>query len=853
MPDVRELGRRVKAKHPGAYDDLSDEDIGRRVKQKFPGAYDDFTDVVAGPARQATPPQPEPGLWEQFKLGAAGAANEIYDAGLNVYEAGREAVKGNFQPAAQMAESVGRGALRTFTTSLKRDSGGAFLPNTSQDARIAELQTQRATRQAQDPLFENVRIARQQIAREEAAAPSLKSKIARGAGKLAVGAVPAVATGILTGGSAPAVAAATALQSANRPEDIPLNTVMAATPIPLGRAMRRAPKSVSTTPGVLTGAVEDEALIRGLARPQAAASATPRTPMLETVTALRKAGLLSGATTHAKNIVSNLTFQPLEEISRIPASIADIAISAVNKQRTITGPSPSAVARSGVAAAMEGVKDAWQILRRGMTNQQAQQLQLGREINSGFKPLDMYINGVFRTLGAEDAVFRKYAFTRAVQDRARAQALSEVRQGKIGRAGVRSRSQQLANDPTIMADAMLDAEIATFNNPSLVSRFTESGMDAIAKHPGGRAANFGVDLVIPFRNAPSNAVGKILEYTPLGMLKNSAQVIRAVQQRAFTPEMQRQFTTTLGRTITGSGLIMLGYQLGKAGLMTGYSETDPSKRDRDIAAGRNAGAILDPTTNTWHSIVGFGPVGPLLVIGATLSREEGRELKDESKRPANLAAAITSTIKEQPLMAGASDLSEAITRPGTTADRAGRIAGSFVPTGISKIGDLTDDKKREAKGFTAQIQRRVPYLRERLPEATDALGRPLESRKSSFFDPTMTSSAKDKTDALMSELVRLDVGISAPRKFDDESEGDYRARKTKAGDLFTKYGKQLVESRQYRNATKERQKAAVERLAKVAREASEDAVPDTWPLSPQGLFESVVASEYRRKANTARR
>jgi hypothetical protein len=46
-PDVRELGRRVKAKYPGAYDDLTDEDVGRRVKAKYPGAYDDFTDTPA--------------------------------------------------------------------------------------------------------------------------------------------------------------------------------------------------------------------------------------------------------------------------------------------------------------------------------------------------------------------------------------------------------------------------------------------------------------------------------------------------------------------------------------------------------------------------------------------------------------------------------------------------------------------------------------------------------------------------------------------------------------------------------------------------------------------------------------
>lgn len=44
MPNIDELGRKVKAKYPGQYDDLDDAEVGVRVKSKFPGAYDDFTD-----------------------------------------------------------------------------------------------------------------------------------------------------------------------------------------------------------------------------------------------------------------------------------------------------------------------------------------------------------------------------------------------------------------------------------------------------------------------------------------------------------------------------------------------------------------------------------------------------------------------------------------------------------------------------------------------------------------------------------------------------------------------------------------------------------------------------------------
>ena len=45
MPTVEELGRRVKEKYPGSYDDLDDAAVGRLIKKKYPEAYQDFQDI----------------------------------------------------------------------------------------------------------------------------------------------------------------------------------------------------------------------------------------------------------------------------------------------------------------------------------------------------------------------------------------------------------------------------------------------------------------------------------------------------------------------------------------------------------------------------------------------------------------------------------------------------------------------------------------------------------------------------------------------------------------------------------------------------------------------------------------
>jgi len=48
MPQtIEDLGKKVKAKYPGQYDDLADADLGRKVKSKYPGDYDDFSDIAA--------------------------------------------------------------------------------------------------------------------------------------------------------------------------------------------------------------------------------------------------------------------------------------------------------------------------------------------------------------------------------------------------------------------------------------------------------------------------------------------------------------------------------------------------------------------------------------------------------------------------------------------------------------------------------------------------------------------------------------------------------------------------------------------------------------------------------------
>lgn len=79
MPSVSDLGQKVKAKYPGTYDDLPDDEVGRRVKSRYPGSYDDFVDTAP---QQPSQPERKPNVLSSLLSGAGkGLAKTIVNAG----------------------------------------------------------------------------------------------------------------------------------------------------------------------------------------------------------------------------------------------------------------------------------------------------------------------------------------------------------------------------------------------------------------------------------------------------------------------------------------------------------------------------------------------------------------------------------------------------------------------------------------------------------------------------------------------------------------------------------------------------------------------------------------------------
>lgn len=193
-------------------------------------------------ARRRQPP-PERSASAAFGGGLAEAGGDLVSSALSLYQAGKSAVSGDFTPAKELAESVGRGALK-FVSAFD-PAGNAYAPTAAeQDPRLAELQRRRMAREGQTAAGRYVQRRNAQLAVEAEQDTSTTNRVARGAGRLVGSAAPAVVTGVLTGGSVPAMAATSAIQSAGQPENVIPSTVLGAAPVPVGQAFRAGVNAV---------------------------------------------------------------------------------------------------------------------------------------------------------------------------------------------------------------------------------------------------------------------------------------------------------------------------------------------------------------------------------------------------------------------------------------------------------------------------------------------------------------------------------------------------------------------------------------------------------------------------------
>jgi hypothetical protein len=508
--------------------------------------------------------------------------------------------------------------------------------------------------------------------------------------------------------------------------------------------------------------------------------------------------------------------QGLEEISRMPASIVDLGVSAITKTRTVQGVSPVAMARASRQAVTKGFREFGQIMKNGATNAQLAALGLPDEIVSGSPILDTFINGSFRFQTAQDAVFKRYAITRSLEEQANLVARGEAAQGLIPKSQMAARADEIvkgvgispAHLAEMQAQAVEDAAFQTFNNKNAFADWLDEGIRSLRP---GTVKHFVADQLMPFRKTPMNIVARILDYSPIGMGKVTAhgfKLAKSVVQGAFDGEEQRAFAQAFGRATTGTAAIMVGYKLAEKGLASGVTgEKDFDKRTWNDTQGRLEGAVK--VGNSWIEVSRYSPLGNLVALGASIyerSQTQGGKLTAK-----NLWKSVGQIAEEQPLTRTAGSINDLFTKP----EKFGRDAvGSFVPSILGDVAGQLDSKEREATEWYEGAQKRLPGFRNRLPEKLDALGREIPSRAN--LNPLARSA--DRSTPAMKELERHNLMLDLPAPQPGESDANHRARVKRLGEFRQSRLNALVESEGYKKAGDDLQRAALEEAKRTASE-----------------------------------
>lgn len=426
-----------------------------------------------------------------------------------------------------------------------------------------------------------------------------------------------------------------------------------------------------------------------------------------------KAGLLSGAKTQGGNFVSNGTFGALKKVADLPSTAIDMGISAFTKERT------KALTAKGIASGVkEGASKGIDTMKTGIDarNITGNKYEIHGEIN--FKnPVIQKVFGspsnlVFRSMGAADQPFYYAAFRNNLNELAKVEGINKGLKGKELSAFAKN---TVANPSTKMAEAAKNgAEKAVLGQDNKIA----SAITGLTnKFPAA-------GVLVPFVKVPTNFIGRVLDYTPVGAV---AQAVKQIRTKKFD---QKALSEALGEATTGSAVIFLGAELANNNMLSGqYPSGDAKEAQRWKAEGitPNSVKMHNPVTNKdeWIGLNYLGPVG--LLFGA------GKDFHDASaKGDSGTIASIAGLGKNltgQSFLTGFSGFSNAINDPQRNAKSfVNSQAGSVIPSWINDQANLFDSKQRETNTVTDSMKARTPGLRNTLPVKQDVYGNDLSQR-----------------------------------------------------------------------------------------------------------------------------
>lgn len=573
--------------------------------------------------------------------------------------------------------------------------------------------------------------------------------------------------------------------------------------------------------------------------------------------ALRYTSMLTSLPTHIRNILGNVMMRQLAvKPKNVVGTVLESAVDKANRLRggegiertksLTTNKADRAFARTEFDKMQEELSGS----KYDMTSYDALQRAKDNPFSGGIlgklhldKPLNWINSKNSAALEGEDTLAKRTTYIDSMAQYMKANGLTEA--DMYNELGGETDALLKAREY-----AMNEALKATFQDANILAKWLQEGEKKL-----GKAGEIVVGGLVPFKKTPANIIKRGLEYSPLGLLKGTRELVDSVRTGNTTPA---QVIDSMSAGLTGTGIMALGYFLGGIGLLRGGDDEDSKKQYFDEMQGEQSYSLNIGGYS--YTIDWAAPAVLPLFVGVELqkymsNRDSGYSIEDFT----NALSRITEPVFDLTMMQGINDairsasygkgaqitalLSSAFTdyfTQGLAPTMLGQINRSFIDR--TRRTTYPDSENNIPDGMEKVMQRTMqkwPGLSKMLPQALDDFGRSQENNPwwENFFSPGYLEK-KSSTDAekALGELYNAtgDNSIlpSKPQKTYKDENGktvhltsdQWLTLTTQSGKISLEAIEKLTKSEAYKQMSNDERIEAVADIYKYAKDVAANKV-----------------------------
>lgn len=435
-------------------------------------------------------------------------------------------------------------------------------------------------------------------------------------------------------------------------------------------------------------------------------------------------------TTHVVNAFSNAARQTV-----------DMAIT------DVTSPQLAIADTQGAWVGLnQGLKNALKALTdEGYARQLSKYIEEGGTAPAIGGNFGKWVRTPFRMLGASDEIFRAMAYQRSL-----------YRQAATIAKGDSAKMKQILERPTFeMGDkAMQEAKRMTF----------QEDMDEVTRSinrfrtPANFKSNYAktvaliVRLFVPFLKTPTNLFKQAIDISPLGLVKNQAEIRKAIKNGD-----DERVKKILGEAILGTMISAFIASLVKEGLVTGGAPREKKDRDQFYREKKLPYAIK--IGDKWYQYKRVDPFST--IIGLVADTVELN--KEEELNLGGIFDIVSKNLEDKTFLRGISDLIKLTSDEPWERQAAfeGVLLGVTIPSIVGHVARTADPTIRKTENLIDRLKAQTPWLSKTLQPRVNVLGNEIERSNKGlnyFFNPFQSEEAE------VDEVTRhlSDIGYSIP-------------------------------------------------------------------------------------------